>query len=72
MSVFSIPAGLCEDIEHMTNAYWWNSSIDKKSGIRWKSWDFLCNHKSIGGLGFKKLHEFNGPPGRPKMEVIKA
>lgn len=30
-----------------------------KKGIRWLSWTKLCLHKLQGGLGFKKLHEFN-------------
>ena len=23
------------------------------------AWDRLCSHKSIGGMGFRKVHKFN-------------
>lgn len=27
--------------------------------IHWMSWDRLCTKKSDGGMGFRKLHDFN-------------
>lgn len=28
-------------------------------GIHWLSWDRMCKKNSSGGIGFKKLHDFN-------------
>lgn len=33
--------------------------IGGKRGIRWKAWDHLCVPKQWGGLGFRRLREFN-------------
>lgn len=30
-----------------------------KRKIHWKSWDFLCHPKYVGGLGFRKMEIFN-------------
>lgn len=39
--------------------YWWRNSANKPKGIHWMSWDRLCKKKSEGGMGFRKLHDFN-------------
>lgn len=28
-------------------------------GLKWKNWKKLCKRKEEGGLGFRKLHDFN-------------
>lgn len=40
------------------NAYWWGNN-DTSKGIRWMAWDKICEVKEAGGLGFKRLKEFN-------------
>lgn len=59
MSVFVLPKHLCEEIERMMNSFWWVSFAKEKRGIHWFAWDRLCVPKCKGGLGFKRLHDFN-------------
>lgn len=58
MSLFLVPAEICEGIEKRMNAFWWcNGSANR--GIKWMNWEKLCEVKEGGGLGFKKLRDFN-------------
>lgn len=59
MSVFSLPKQLCSDLESLMCKFWWRSSTKQTKGIHWMSWDRMCRKKSDGGLGFRKLHDFN-------------
>ena len=58
MSVFKLPKSLCEDLTSMIHNFWWGQRTDKRK-IAWMSWEKLCAPKSCGGMGFKKLKEFN-------------
>ncbi|KAJ9163052.1 hypothetical protein P3X46_022767 [Hevea brasiliensis] len=49
MNLFLLPKTLCEELQR----------INHELCIHWLGWDRLCYHKSLGGLGFKKLHQFN-------------
>lgn len=40
------------------NKYWWKGSNGNK-GIHWMQWDRMCAKKSEGGIGFRKLQDFN-------------
>uniref|UniRef100_A0A803QJ80 Reverse transcriptase domain-containing protein n=1 Tax=Cannabis sativa TaxID=3483 RepID=A0A803QJ80_CANSA len=59
MSVFLIPLDICKDIERMMSMFWWNSKSSKKRGISWMAWDRMARSKFGGGMGFRRLHEFN-------------
>ncbi|XP_031127606.1 uncharacterized protein LOC116029699 [Ipomoea triloba] len=50
---------ITERMERAMNRYWWESGNATSRGIHWLSWDRMCLPKCHGGLGFKKLHEFN-------------
>ena len=50
MSVFLIPAKVCQDIEILMNKYWWTSKKRGKN-IHWKRWETMCMHKNKGGCG---------------------
>ena len=54
MSLFLIPAEVCDGIEKAMNVFWWGNGGSNK-GIKWLSWDKICTVKEDGGLGFKKL-----------------
>ncbi|KAL8115417.1 hypothetical protein AgCh_022054 [Apium graveolens] len=58
MSLRLIPTWVCDKLERVMNAYYWSNGGTHK-GIKWMSWDRLCAIKDAGGLGFKKLREFN-------------
>ena len=59
MSIVLLLRGVCYDIERMFNAFWWGSKLTKGNGLNWMSWDRLCVPKAFGGMGFRRLHEFN-------------
>ena len=43
----------------MLNSIWWGSKSSGGRGINWCRWEQLCKPKTVGGLGFKKLYDFN-------------
>ncbi|KAL8104689.1 hypothetical protein AgCh_028771 [Apium graveolens] len=59
MSIFLLPKQMCTELEGLMCKFWWRSSTKKIKGIHWMSWDRMCMKKSEGGLGFRKLHDFN-------------
>lgn len=59
MSVFSLPLGLCKDLETAMNGYWWGCEGERGGGIRWRSWNVLCQPKKVGGMGFRSIKNFN-------------
>lgn len=56
MSVFLLHVEMRKDIERTMR---WGCKGESNKGIHGKSWDRLCVPKSRGGLGFKRLREFN-------------
>ena len=58
MSVFKLPDSLCEDLTSMIRNFWWGQRNDERKLV-WMSWEKLCAPKNCGGMGFKKLKEFN-------------
>ena len=58
MSVFKLPDSLCEDLTSMIRNFWWGQRNDERK-LAWMSWEKLCASKNCGGMGFKKLKEFN-------------
>lgn len=59
MSVFLLPSEMCKEIEQMMCKFWWRKDKNAEKGIHWASWDKLCRPKGNGGMGFRKLHDFN-------------
>ncbi|XP_019164478.1 PREDICTED: uncharacterized protein LOC109160650 [Ipomoea nil] len=58
MSIFLLPLTLCSSLERLMNRYWWGRN-DREDGIHWYAWDRMCKPKRYGGMGFKRLHQFN-------------
>lgn len=59
MTCFLLPKTLIQDIERQFNAYWWSSGVATNKGIRWLSWEAMSGPKCKGGMGFRKMYEFN-------------
>jgi hypothetical protein len=58
MSVFKLPASVCDDLTQMMRQYWWG--IDKgKKKMAWLSWDKMRLPKCKGGMGFRDMCAFN-------------
>ena len=58
MSCFKLPDALCEELTSMVRNFWWGQKENEKK-IAWLSWEKLCEPKHNGGMGFKKLKQFN-------------
>ena len=58
ISCFKLPDALCEDLTSMIHNFWWGQRKDEKK-IAWLSWEKMCEPKVNGGMGFKKLQQFN-------------
>ncbi|XP_023906328.1 uncharacterized mitochondrial protein AtMg00310-like [Quercus suber] len=58
MSMFKIPATICDDINSALAKYWWGQTRSEKK-IHWIKWSKLCNLKDRGGMGFRDIHAFN-------------
>ncbi|XP_019184179.1 PREDICTED: uncharacterized protein LOC109179064 [Ipomoea nil] len=59
MSVFLLPRATCNAIESTMSNFWWGSGESDRRGIHWLSWARLAKPKHLGGMGFKRMHEFN-------------
>ncbi|CAH9098998.1 unnamed protein product [Cuscuta epithymum] len=59
MNVFLLPKDLCDEIEKLMNGLWWKDSKFDQKGLRWRKWEALCKPKDVGGLGFRRIREFN-------------
>jgi ribonuclease HI len=58
MSVFKLPALLCDDLTKLIRDYWWGVEQGKRK-TNWVSWAKLNRSKSQGGLGFRDMRLFN-------------
>lgn len=58
MSCFKLLITLCSKLENLMSNFWWGQK-DNEQKIHWIKWNRMCNPKSYGGLGFKKLNIFN-------------
>ena len=58
MNVFRLPLRLIKDIESMIRKFWWGNQ-DNTRKMQWVKWRTLCSSKSLGGMGFRDLRQFN-------------
>ncbi|XP_073137930.1 uncharacterized protein [Henckelia pumila] len=58
MSCFRLPKATCDSIERECADFWWGMDGAKRR-MHWTTWDFLCQPKWKGGMGFRKLDIFN-------------
>ena len=41
------------------DSYWWGPEKNGQKGCCWSTWEKLCLRKEEGGLGFRRLHDYN-------------
>ena len=58
MSVFKLPASVCDDLIRMIRQYWWGVENGKRK-MAWLSWKKMVVPKSMGGMGFQDMRAFN-------------
>ena len=51
MSVFRLPASVCDDLTKMMRRYWWGVENGKRKKA-WLSWERMMLPKAMGGMGF--------------------
>ena len=58
MSMFQLLIGLIKDIKAMICKFWWGNQYNTRK-MQWVKWSTLCSPKSLGGMGFRDLRQFN-------------
>jgi len=58
LSFFKAPSSIISSIESLLNNFFWGESEDCRK-ITWIGWNTLWSKKEHGGLGVRKLKEFN-------------
>lgn len=58
MSVYLLPASVCDDLTRLMRQYWWGVEKGKKK-MAWLCWDKMRLPKSKGGMGFRDMRAFN-------------
>lgn len=58
ISFFKAPASIISSIESLLKIFFWGVCEDYKK-IEWVDWDSVCLPKEKGGLGVRRLREFN-------------
>jgi hypothetical protein len=60
MSVFKLPASVCDELTKLVRQYWWGVENGKRK-MAWLAWDKMILPKTHGGLGFRDMRMFNQP-----------
>ena len=69
MSVFRLPIDLIKDIKVMIRKFWWGDQ-DNARKMQWVKWSTLCSSKSLGGMGFRDLRQFNDALWKAGVEAL--
>ncbi|KAL5583365.1 hypothetical protein UlMin_015807 [Ulmus minor] len=59
MQSTKISASVCAKLDARIRSFWWGYSRNGRNSICLKAWDALCRPKSCGGIGFRKMADFN-------------
>ncbi|KAL5564513.1 hypothetical protein UlMin_027677 [Ulmus minor] len=59
MQTVKIPTAICSKLDARIKSFWWGPSSNDRKPMCLKAWDALCKPKSLGGLGFRRIRDFN-------------
>ena len=60
LSFFRTPVGIISSIESiLINFFWGGGGGEVNRKIAWVDWNTICMSKEVGGLGVRRLNEFN-------------
>ncbi|KAL5582216.1 hypothetical protein UlMin_014658 [Ulmus minor] len=59
MQTTQIPVSICSKLNDRIRSFWWGSPSNGRKTLCLKAWDALCKPKSCGGLGLRKMPDFN-------------
>ena len=58
LSFFKTSSSIISSIESLLNKFFWGGSEEKRK-ISWVGWSSLCLRREYGGMGVRRLREFN-------------
>jgi hypothetical protein len=58
LSFFKAPIGTISSLESIFKSFLWGGCEDSRK-IHWISWDKICREREEGGLGVRRIREFN-------------
>jgi hypothetical protein len=58
LSFFKAPADIISTIESIFKTFFWEGGEDNRK-IAWISWESICTSKEDGGLGVRRVGDFN-------------
>ncbi|KAL5573075.1 hypothetical protein UlMin_022672 [Ulmus minor] len=59
MQTVKLSSAICSKLDARIRSFWWGPSSNGRKPMCLKAWDALCKPKSLGGLGFRRMRDFN-------------
>jgi len=58
LSLFKAPSGIIASIKSLLICFFWGECEDNRK-VTWIDWGSICLDKEVGGLGVRRIREFN-------------
>jgi len=58
LSFFKAPSRIISSLDSIFNKFFWGGCEDHRK-LSWVSWTTICSRREVGGLGVRRLREFN-------------